>query len=118
MRHGIFSLKLDGVEIQGKGEFTLNPGVPKNTAIMATNSKVAGTASEPQPPTIKGAMTIQDDTDIALIAQTKDATFMVQFDDGQTWILTNATYMEDGDLKTNEGEFQLGFYGTNLTELI
>jgi len=117
MKHGIFSINVDGVVHQGKGEFTINPGVETNTAIMATDGSVAGVSGEPKAPSIKGLITLDETLDPKTIAKITGATFTLDFIDGPTYVLSNCFYSADGDLTTTEGEFQMEFMGDSLDKL-
>jgi len=117
VKHGIFSINVNGKLYSGKGEFTINPGVETNTAIMDTNGSVAGFSGEPKAPSIKGSITLDEVLDPITIAKISGATFTLDFIDGPTYILSNCSYTADGDLTTTEGEFQMEFTGSKLTKI-
>ena len=118
MKHGIFSVKVDGKLLQGKGEFTHNFGNDKNSPIMGTDGKLAGVSGEPQAPYIKGAITVDDDLDIKAFTSISGAVFTLSYGNGgPTLVLSNATYSADGETKTTEGELQCEFFGASLDQI-
>lgn len=102
-RAGILWLHVDGVRIEAKGTFTVNPGIPKRDAIIGADG-IHGYKETPQTAYVEGALTDHVDLDTAALRRATNATVTLQLNNGKTWILEDAWYASEGSMTTDESE--------------
>lgn len=113
---GIIYLTLNGEQLQAKGEFTYNIGIPKKEMVLGADG-VHGFKEMPQVPFIEGAITDNNLLDLAVLQSTRDATITLQLANGKTIAIEEAVYASEGSAKTEEGEIEVRFEGVRGREL-
>ena len=114
---GIIFIKRDGIQLQAKGEFTYNLGVPKREAVVGSD-EVHGFSEKPQVPMIEGAITDSSDLDLKKdVLEVRDALVTLDLANGKTVVLRDAFYAADGNVKTDEGEVEFKFEGREAEEI-
>jgi hypothetical protein len=107
-RAGEIWVKVNGEQIEAKGDFTVNPGVPKRDTIIGADG-VHGYKTTPQGAFIEGALTDRGDLDTLRIRKITNATVTLNLINGKTWILEDAWYANEGSMTTGEGELPVRF---------
>jgi len=111
LRAGIFYLKINGRMVATtEGEFTCNLGLPKWTAEKTGAGAVAGFSAEAQVPYCEGEIYVTPDIDVKQMLTTKDATVVIEFTDGRTFILSESCYTGEGEF-TTKGRLKVRFEG-------
>ena len=113
---GIILLKVDGNQLQAKGSFTYNLGVPKKEMVVGSDG-VHGFKETPQVPYIEGAITDLDELDVETLQRTRDATVMLELANSKIIAIEEATYSADGAVTTEEGEIEVRFEGVRGREV-
>lgn len=113
---GIIFFKVDGAQFSAKGEFSYNLGVPKKTMVAGSDS-IHGFKEEPQVPYIEGAVTDNDELDLAALQSVRDATVTLQLANGKVVVLEFAVYASDGVVTTSEGQIEARFEGLRASEI-
>jgi hypothetical protein len=107
---GKIQVSVNGGRIDAKGEFTINPGRDMREAVIGAD-RPHGAKVTPQAPSIEGAMTVRDTTDVDAILDAVDATVVVELANGRTFVLRDAWFAGSGELKTGESELAVKFEG-------
>ena len=113
---GIIFVKVDGEQLQAKGEFTYNLGVPKREVVVGSD-EVHGFSEKPQAPMLEGAITDSDELDVKTILSLRDSLATLDLANGKTFVLREAFYAGDGNIKTDEGEIEFKLNGTEAEEI-
>ncbi|WP_137972411.1 phage tail tube protein [Pseudomonas sp. F(2018)] len=104
---GIATIRVDGQEIPSEKGATLNPGGVNRTPRMA--GKRVFYNEEPVAPTLQCTVLHTDEIDLIDLNTIKDATVLVECDNGQDYLLTGAFVTETAELNTGEGQVRLNF---------
>ena len=109
---GVASVKVNGVVIPVKGEWTINVGFSKLTVVLGAETQ-HGFTSTPQAGTLTGMTTNRDEVDIEALLTAKGAiiNLLMAGPTGDTFVLTNASQTGEGAITTGEGEIALEFTG-------
>ena len=113
---GTLFLKVNGEQLQAKGEFTYNVNPVKRESVVGAD-KVHGFKEEPKAMFIEGAITDSDELDLLALQSTRDATVILELANGKTITLSEAFYAADGDVTHTEGEIQFRFEGITGEEI-
>lgn len=113
---GTLFLKVNGEQLQAKGEFTYRIN-PVKREMVAGADKIHGFKEEPQVPFIEGAITDSDELDLQAVQSTTDATVILELFNGKTIVLRQSCYASDGDVTHLEGEIQFRFEGISGEEI-
>jgi hypothetical protein len=105
---GIIFVKVDGVQLQAKGSFTYNLGIPKREMVVGADT-IHGHKEMPKPAFIEGLITDQDDLDLATLQSITNAEVTLELANGKIVGFSEAVYTADGDGTTEEGEIQVRF---------
>jgi hypothetical protein len=107
-RAGLIWLKIDGRLAEAKGEFTLNPGLPKRDGIIGATGP-SGFKETPQIAFLEGAVTDSDELDTVALRKIDDATVTLELNNGKQWVYDHAWYAGEGSMTTGEGEIGVRF---------
>jgi hypothetical protein len=107
-RAGLIWLKIDGRQVEAKGDFTIQPGQPKRDAIVGADG-IHGYKETPQVAYIEGAITDSADLDTVDFRKITNSTVTLQLNNAKTWVLEDAWYASEGTLTTGEGEIGIRF---------
>lgn len=105
---GIIFVKVDGEQLQAKGEFTWNLGEPKREGVVGQDS-VHGYKEEPQIPFVEGSITDNSELNMQRLVLVKDATVTLDLANGKTIVWRKAFYAAEGNTTTGEGEHEIRF---------
>lgn len=111
---GTIFVTVNGERLQAKGEFTVNPGIPKKNAVVGKDG-AHGFMEEQRAAYVEGSITASADLDVEQFLLVDDATVMVELVDGRTFMLYNAWNASEGDFKTDEAEMDVRFEGRRGT---
>ena len=100
---GIIHLKINGQSKEAKGEFTFNTGEPKLTSIVGADT-VHGPKSEVTIPFIEGKLTFSDTLDLVEVTTLKNASVILELENGFTVVGKDMYYAADANVTTSEGE--------------
>jgi hypothetical protein len=107
---GVVYLRKNGKLLTlGDGEITCNPGHLKREAVMSS-SGVAGFKESPQVSFIEGELIYGRDLDLKELWDTQDETVTAELANGKTFVLMNAYWAGDGDIKS-DGKVSFRFEG-------
>jgi hypothetical protein len=107
-RAGLIWVKVNGKQIEAKGEFTVQPGQPKRDAIIGADG-IHGYKETPQVAYVEGAITDSPELDSVALRQATNATVTTELNNGKTWILDDAWYASEGSMTTGESEIGLRY---------
>jgi len=110
---GIIEFKADGELFSVKGNWTINPGRPKNEAVVGSD-EVHGYKSTPQAPYFEGGITDLDGLNIDALYALDDSTMTLRMANGKTAVLRSGWWAGDGDITTEEGEIAARFEGLSM----
>lgn len=113
---GTLFIKVNGEQLQAKGEFTYNVNPVKRDSVIGAD-KPHGYTEQPKVQFIEGAITDSDELDLQAFQATVDATVILELANGKTILLREAFYAADGDVTHTEGEIQLRFEGISGEEI-
>jgi len=113
---GIIYVKVDGTVYQAKGDYTYNFGSPKRETILGVDGP-HGVKETPQASFIEGEITDASDLDVKAFTELIDSTVTIELNNGKTIALKEAAYTADGDINTGEGNIQVRFEGSGMTEV-
>ena len=88
-RAGVILLKVGGVQLDAKGNFTYNLGAPKREAIIGADG-VHGYKETPQVPFIEGEITDRRDLSLADLAAIDGETVTLDLNTAKTGVLSQA----------------------------
>lgn len=115
-RGGIIYVKIDGKQVDAKGNFTYNLGVPKRDTIIGSDS-VHGYKETPQAPFIEGEITDSASLDLASLLKTDGATITLELGNGKVIALREAWFAGEGTGNTDEGNIPVRFEGKSAEEI-
>jgi hypothetical protein len=107
---GIIQVKANGQIYSAKGDFTWNPGIAKNEAVIGSDG-VHGWKTTPQVPFIEGEFTDRGDVDMVALRKLKGATVYLDLANGRAFVLRDACFASDGTGHTDEGNMDVRFEG-------
>ena len=107
-RAGVILLKVGGVQLDAKGNFTYNLGAPKREAIIGADG-VHGYKETPQVPFIEGEITDRRDLSLADLAAIDGETVTLELNNGKTVVLSQAWYAGEGTGNTEEANIAIRF---------
>lgn len=116
-RAGFIQVKLNGVLMDAKGEFTVGYGRPKRTAIIGAGGETQGFKEEGQVAFIEGKITDKGTLDVIALMDTEGATVTYRKANGKTVVLQDAFYAADGNETSGEAEIDFRMEGTRLEEV-
>jgi hypothetical protein len=107
-RAGWIHIESDGVALEAKGDFTINPGEMVRETLIGTE-KALGYKGTPQAAFIEGAIIDSYDLDTIALRNTKNATITCKQANGKTWIFYDCWYSGEGSMTTGEAEIPVRF---------
>jgi hypothetical protein len=114
---GFFEIKYNGISVNGRGDFTFNPGQPKREALISSRT-VDGFSEKVQAPTLKGMITDFGDLHVVDdILNMVGATVTVKSGNGKTYMLEDAWYSGDGEISFENGTVQFECTGVSAEEM-
>lgn len=102
---GIATIRIDGGEIPSERGATLNPGGVNRTTRMS--GRRVYFSEEPVAPTLQCTVLHTQEIDIIALGAIRDATVLVECDNGQDYMMTGAFVTETTELNTGEGQVRL-----------
>ena len=107
-RAGVIFFKVNGNQLDAKGNFTYNLGKGKREAIIGADG-VHGYKETPQTPFIEGEITDRPDLKLADLTSIDNATVTLQLASGKTVVLSDAWYAGEGTGNTEEANIGVRF---------
>ncbi|MDR1165745.1 MAG: phage tail tube protein [Deltaproteobacteria bacterium] len=107
-RAGLIYIKINGIQHEAKGTFTVGTGAPKRDAIIGADG-IHGYKETPQVAYIEGAITDSFDLDSESLRHVTNATVTLELNNGKTWMLSDAWYASEGAMTTDESEIAVRF---------
>lgn len=114
---GIIRVKVDGVELRAKGDFTWNTGAPKRDAVIGAGS-VHGYKEAPQVAFIEGVVTDGQDLDVDALTQGTDLTVLLELANGKSVVLRQAWFAGDAEGNTGEGEIKVRWESASKADFV
>lgn len=115
-RGGIIFVKVNGQQLDAKGNFTYNLGVGIRETIVGSDA-VHGYSEKPQAAFIEGEITDNSQLDLAALAKTDDATITLELANGKVVVLRNAWAAGEFTGNTDEGNIGVRFEGLSAEEI-
>jgi len=113
---GTLFVKVNGEQLQAKGEFTYNVNPVKRESVVGADT-IHGFKEEPKAIFCEGAITDSDELDLQALQATRDATVILELANGKTVTFSEAFYAADGDVTHVEGEIQFRFEAISGEEI-
>lgn len=113
---GTAFVKADGVDVEIKGGWTVDPGGAVREAVVGQNG-VHGYKEMPAAPYMEGTVTTARGTRIEDLKGLVNATVTLEAANGTTWVLVGAWQAGELAVNTEEGEYTLRFEGRSCREL-
>ena len=114
---GTIYLRIDGVLLQAKGNFEIDPGYPKRDDVVGA-SAVHGYSEKFKAPKIKGAITDDPTLDWSALMTADGVTATLELSNGKAFSLFEAWWSADGKITTEEGEIEAEWTGKHGEFLI
>ena len=115
-RGGIISLKVDGQQLDAKGNFTYSGGEPVREGLAGSDG-VHGFKETVRVPFIEGEITDRADLDVSALKKTENATVTIQLANGKVFVLRNAWFAGESTGNTEEGNLNVRFEGLSGEEI-
>ena len=107
-RAGTITLKVGGVQLDAKGNFTYNLGTPKREAIVGADG-VHGYKESVQTAFIEGEITDRKNLKLADLSAIDSETVPLELGVGKTIVLSQAWYAGEGTGNSEEGNIGVRF---------
>ena len=107
-RAGTITLKVGGVQLDAKGNFTYNLGTPKREAIVGADG-VHGYKESVQTAFIEGEITDRKNLKLADLSAIDSETVTLELGVGKTIVLSQAWYAGEGTGNSEEGNIGVRF---------
>lgn len=114
---GIFKLSVNGVQMNLKGDPTIDLGGEQRTLLMGADGRPHGYQVRVTKASVSGTFTDTSDLDLVLLRSTKNATIKIEKPNGKTVIIPNAAFSGDASEAGAEGEINFAFEGAPGKEL-
>lgn len=111
-RSGIIHAKFDDQVLQTVGEFTLSLGRTKKQALIASGEVIGYKEVLEDPPSIKGSIAIDKNTDFNRLFESDGATITLELGE-QVFVLRSA-WLAEHELTTDEGKMNVTFQGKSM----
>ena len=105
---GIIEVKVNGQLQLAKGSWTYNLGREKRETVLGSDT-THGFKTAPQEAMIEGAITDNEDLDLAALVLIEEATITLRLANGKIIVLRDAFFAGDGNGSTEEGEIEVKF---------
>jgi hypothetical protein len=113
---GVLNLKVDGVQYQARGNFTVTPGTVKRTGVAGQDT-VHGYIEEPIVPGIKGDISIGGGLSIQGLENIVNSTAQVALANGRTYVLTQCWCVAGSVVDTHDGKVDFALEGITCQEI-
>jgi hypothetical protein len=107
-RAGIIYLKINGIQYDAKGDYSYGLGGVTRASIIGADG-VHGYSETPVPAFIEGAVTDRRDLDLNGLVTVDDATVTLELNNGKVIVLSEAYYVGETNVTTNEAEIRVRF---------
>jgi hypothetical protein len=114
---GIFKLYVNGVQMNLKGDPTIDIGGKQRTLLMGADGRAHGYQVRNTKASVSGTFTDTSDLDLVLLRDMKNATIKIEKPNGKTVIINDAAFSGDASESGAEGEINFAFEGTPGEEL-
>ena len=113
---GTAYVKVDGVQLQLRGNLTTNIGDKERETVVGQDG-VHGFTEKPMAPFIECEITDHRDLDIPALGEITDATVTAEMATGKVYVLRNAWSLKAPDLNAAEGSMTIRFEGLRGEEV-
>jgi hypothetical protein len=113
---GVLNLKVDGVQYQARGNFTVTPGTVKRTGVAGQDA-VHGYIEEPIVPSIKGDISIGNGLSIQGLEDITAGTAQCQLANGRTYVLSQCWCVAGTVVDTHDGKADFELQGVTCSEI-
>lgn len=107
---GTIFVKADGVALQAKGSWTIQPGTPEREMIAGADG-IHGFKEMPRAPVVSGQITDSSELDVKALFNLTDASIVIELSNGKVFSLENSAYTGSAESTTEEGEISVEFSG-------
>ena len=114
---GIFKLKIGGVQMNLKGDPTIDLGGEQRTLLMGSDGRPHGYQVRVIKATVSGTITDTSDLDIVWLRSLKNVTVTIEKPNGKTVAIPSACFSGDASESGAEGEVNFAFEGAPGKEL-
>lgn len=114
---GIFKLSVNGVQMNLKGDPTIDIGGKQRTLIMGADGRPHGYQVRNTKATVSGTFTDTSELDLVLLRDMKNATIKIEKPNGKTVIISNAAFSGTASESGAEGEIDFAFEGVPGKEI-
>lgn len=113
---GVLSLKVDGVQYQARGNFTVTPGTVKRTGVAGQDA-VHGYIEEPIVPSIKGDISIGNSLSVQGLEAITEGTAQVALANGRAYVLSQCWCVAGSVIDTHDGKVDFELQGMACAEI-
>jgi hypothetical protein len=115
LRTGIVHLKFDSLVLNTIGEFTINLGRLKRTAIIASGEVCGAKEELAEPPSIKGSILIPEKGDLEKLFNSMDGTVTLRL--GDHYFVLRSAWLAEHEIATDDGKVNVTFQGKSMEML-
>lgn len=108
---GPVQVQINGVIMNGTGDFTWDLTNTKNTVMTDSRGQVIGVTQEFKPNTIKGKITDRGDLDVAALTSMVGGTVVIGAPNGKQVLMNPAHYTGSGEVNSAKGEIDFECQG-------
>jgi len=113
---GKILVKANGLQYRAKGSWTYNLGKDKKESVVGMDG-FHGFKVTPQVAFIEGTITDSADLSLETLLDLEDATIILELANGKIISLSGASFANDGNVTTEEGEIEARFEGERAEEI-
>ncbi|WP_024340984.1 phage tail tube protein [Bradyrhizobium japonicum] len=113
---GVLSIRVDGRQLEARGNFSVTPSKFKRTGI-AGQDFVHGYVEEPIVPSIKGDLSIGNQLSMVDLENITNATVQCALANGVTYVLTEAWTTSAFAIDAHDGKVEVTFEGVTCEEI-
>lgn len=113
---GTCYLKIDGTQYALRGNLEISPNLSTRSGVAGMDG-IHGYTEKPKVPYVSGDLTDLGGLSITTLHAIDDATITVELANGKTYVLSNAWYADDPNIKADEGTVPFKFEGVDCKEM-
>jgi hypothetical protein len=114
---GLKAFKVDGVQLMVRGSVKIKPASVKNTTIVNADGSVVYSVM-PVAPALTLVISDWGGAAISSVTSIFGKTLQVSLTNGKSFTFTAGTYVDEGELNTEDGSFSASFSASDCDEQV